>query len=151
MIPKIIHQIWIGSKPIPYEYINTIKNMNYDYEHILWTEEEFKKRHMYFKCQHQIDLIDEICGKVDIMRVEILNRFGGIYIDADTFAIERLDDKFLQNDAFAGLENEIHIKNLVGNSVMGFTKKHIILENMIEYFIKNINNSYLFGMSLVDI
>ena len=138
MIPKIIHQIWIGSKPIPYEYINTIKNMNYDYEHILWTEEEFKKRHMYFKCQHQIDLIDEICGKVDIMRVEILNRFGGIYIDADTFAIERLDDKFLQNDAFAGLENEIHIKNLVGNSVMGFTKKHIILENMIEYFIKNI-------------
>jgi mannosyltransferase OCH1-like enzyme len=139
MIPKIIHQIWIGPKPIPYEYINTIKNMNHDYEHILWTEEEFKKRHMYFKCQNQIDLIDELCGKADIMRVEILNRYGGIYIDADTIAIERIDDKFLQNDAFAGFENEIKIKNLVGNSTMGFTKNHIILQNMIDYFLKNIN------------
>ena len=60
MIPKIIHQIWIGDKPIPYDYINSVKNMNYECEHILWTEEEFIKRDMKFECQSQINLFDEI-------------------------------------------------------------------------------------------
>jgi len=133
MIPRIIHQIWIGDKPIPYDYINSVKNMNYLCDHILWTEEEFKKRDMKFECQTQIDLFDEICGKVDIMRIEILNRFGGIYVDADTYQIEPFDEILFNNVAFASLENEKTRGGLVGNSVMGFSKNHIILNDMISY------------------
>lgn len=140
MIPRIIHQIWIGDKPIPYDYINSVKNMNYDCEHILWTEEEFKNRDMKFECQSQIDLFDEICGKVDIMRIEILNRFGGIYVDADTLAIEPFDDNLFSNKAFAGLENEKTRGGLIGNSVMGFSKNHIILHDMISYIIETFKN-----------
>ena len=45
-IPKIIHQLWIGSKPPPINLMNTWKNKNPDFEYICWTEEEMIKRNM---------------------------------------------------------------------------------------------------------
>ena len=71
-IPKIIHQLWIGSKPAPIILMNTWKDKNPDFEYIFWNEEEIKKRNFVFKLQDKIDDIEEINGKADIMRWEIL-------------------------------------------------------------------------------
>jgi hypothetical protein len=38
MIPKIIHQLWIGPHPCPVEIMHTWKNKHPDYEYILWDE-----------------------------------------------------------------------------------------------------------------
>ena len=43
-IPKIIHQMWIGPHEMPKDMIQTWIDKNPDWEHILWTEEEIKKR-----------------------------------------------------------------------------------------------------------
>ena len=44
MIPKVIHQIWIGDQSKrPTEAMETIKKDNPDCEYKLWTEKELKQ------------------------------------------------------------------------------------------------------------
>jgi mannosyltransferase OCH1-like enzyme len=139
-VPKIIHQIWIGPKPAPTKLMNTWKEKHPDFEYIFWNEEEFVKREMIFECQNKINEMEEYCGKTDIMRWEILYKFGGIYIDADSFCIEKLDDEILKK-SFAGWENEVKRPGLIAVGTMGFTVNHPMPKKAIEY-IKNNEVSY---------
>jgi mannosyltransferase OCH1-like enzyme len=139
-VPKIIHQIWIGPKPAPINLMNTWKEKNPDFEYIFWNEEEFAKRNIKFICQNRINEMEEYCGKADIMRWEILYRFGGIYIDADSFCVEPIDD-ILCSNSFAGWENEIRRNGLIAVGTMGFCVNHEIPRIAIE-IIKNNEVSY---------
>ena len=97
-IPKIIHQLWIGTKPAPITLMNTWKDKNPDFEYIFWNEQEFINRKMHFKCQNKIDEIEEINGKADILRWEILYKYGGVFIDADSICIEPIDDELMNKN-----------------------------------------------------
>ena len=44
MIPKIIHQLWIGDKPSPTTFMDTWRDKNPDFEYIRWNEQEIKER-----------------------------------------------------------------------------------------------------------
>jgi hypothetical protein len=132
MIPKIIHQIWVGPKPAPIKYIQTWKDMNPEWEHILWNDEEISKRYPKgFKNQKQINEIEEWAGKADIMRYEILHDFGGFYADADSICVNGLDDHFVNHDAFAGFENEVARGNLIANGYIGATKGNKLMTELI--------------------
>jgi hypothetical protein len=132
MIPKIIHQIWIGPKPAPIKYIQTWKEMNPLWEHILWNDEEISKRYPNgFKNQKQIDEIEEWAGKADIMRYEILHDFGGFYADADSICVNELDDHFINHDSFAGFENEVSRGNLIANGYIGSSKGNKLMSELI--------------------
>ena len=89
-IPKIIHQLWIGPKPAPTKFMDTWKNKheNEGFEYIRWTEKEMKKRGFKTKLKNKIDDIEEMCGKADILRWEILYEYGGFFTDADSYCIE---------------------------------------------------------------
>ena len=85
-IPKIIHQIWIGHKRIPYKWIDSFRkdfmNKYPGWQYNLWTEE--KVHNFIFKNKEQYYSEESYNGKSDILRYEILYKFGGIYIDADS-------------------------------------------------------------------
>ena len=93
-IPKIIHQLWIGDKPRPDIFMETWreKHINMGYEYILWNEEEFEKRNFKSSLQDKIDQMEEINGKADILRWEILYEYGGIFIDADSVCLHPIDE-----------------------------------------------------------
>lgn len=135
-VPKIIHQIWIGPKPAPTKLMDTWKDKNPDFEYIRWNEEEFEKRNMIFKCQNKINEMEEYCGKTDIMRWEILYKYGGIYIDADSFCVEPIDDELCKK-SFASWENEIKRPGLIAVGTMGFSPNHEIPKLAIEFISKN--------------
>jgi len=134
-IPRMIHQIWIGDKPAPREWIQTWKDKNPEFEHILWTESEFVNRNFIFKNQEKIDLCQEICGKTDIMRLEILYQYGGIFIDADSICIEPIEFLFENEEigGFATYENENFRKWLIANGNIAFIPEHPLLCDMIEW------------------
>jgi mannosyltransferase OCH1-like enzyme/GT2 family glycosyltransferase len=136
-IPKIIHQIWIGPKPSPIKLMNTWKEKNPDFEYIYWNEEEFVKRNMIFKCQSKIDEIEEINGKADILRWEILYKYGGVFLDADSICIEPIDDELLNKDCFAGWEQEKARPGLIATGTMGFPPKHPLVKAAIDWIFKN--------------
>lgn len=132
-IPKIIHIMWIGLKPAPLNLMLTWKNKNPDFEYIFWDEEEIKKRDLVFKCIKQINDIPEMCGKCDILRWEILYKYGGIFVDADSICIEPLDDYFMTKTAFSTYENEIVRKSLVATGIMGFIPNHPLCRDIIDW------------------
>jgi len=139
-IPKIIHQIWIGPKPRPSRFMDTWAAKNPDFEYILWSESELIKRGMIFlECQKEIDDMSEINGKADIIRWEILYKYGGIFLDADSICIEPLDDILFNKSikAFSAYENEEIRQGLVATVAMGFPPKHPLCRAAIDWILTN--------------
>ena len=133
MIPKIIHQIWIGPKKCPDRLIQTWRDKHPESEgwkHILWTNNDIDEFEMLNR--RQFDSIEEWAGKADIWRYEILYRYGGIFCDADSICINQLDDHFLTHDSFAGFENEECRGQLVANGYIGATKGNRLMRILID-------------------
>lgn len=117
MIPKVLHQIWIGNREPPLALMNEWKERAFStpgWEYVLWSENSRK-----WEFQHLMDQIKEVPGKTDIMRYEILRAFGGIYIDADTELLRPLDERFLEPRVWAGYESEIRRPELLANGQLG--------------------------------
>ena len=137
MIPKIIHQIWIGSKPAPTKFMDTWCEKNPEFTYIRWNEEEIKTRSLKLRCTKQINEMEEINGKADIIRWEILYQYGGVFIDADSICIEPIDDLLMKTKAFAGYEQEQLRPNLIATGTMGFPPYHPLVKKAIEWIENN--------------
>lgn len=89
MIPKIIHQIWIGEEAPQFilDAMKTVKDYNPDYRYILHGNESLEKYNLL-----------HLAGKSkptyisDILRLKILTEYGGWYIDADVIAYTSLNE-----------------------------------------------------------
>ena len=142
-IPKIIHQIWIGPLNPPTKLMQTWKDKHPDFEYILWTESEIEKRGMVFQSAAKIDMIKEYCGKADMMRLEILYKYGGIYVDADSICIEPFDSFFMNNTAFATYENENVRKDLISNGTIGFIPNYPLCQDMVQWIVSDESDSLI--------
>lgn len=121
-IPKLIHLIWLGGeKPKKFDFlIDTIKKINSDYKIIEWNDYNIN-----FELINQdlFNKTENYGAKSDILRFEILYKFGGIYLDYDFLQIKNFDD-LLDNDFFAGTNNSQPQE--VWNSILGSTKENEI-------------------------
>jgi glycosyltransferase involved in cell wall biosynthesis len=144
MIPKILHQIWIGPLETPLSLTLSWKEKYPDYEYILWDEEKCKELIIDQNIQNSINKNNEWNGKADIYRWLILYEYGGIFQDIDSICIEQIPDTFLKNRGFAGFENEKVRENLIATGTMGFIPKHELIYDILTYmktdsFIYSIN------------
>jgi mannosyltransferase OCH1-like enzyme len=137
VIPKIIHQLWIGPKPRPSKFMATWKTKHPDYEYIMWNEEELIRRGLCLECISKINEIEEINGKADIIRWEILFHYGGLFVDADSICIEPFNYLMDQNKPFCGYENENVRQGLVATGTMAFPKNHPLPRGAIDYIKAN--------------
>ena len=84
-IPKKIHQIWIGPKQPPIVWIDTWRKQyraqHPGWEYKLWTDAEVAELPMRMKDLYDKEAMYQC--KADLLRLEVLWREGGIYIDAD--------------------------------------------------------------------
>jgi len=86
-VPRTIHQIWIGTKPVPVtvEAWRTHAE-KHGYRHRLWREADLEGLGIY-----ENDIFKEMLaagdypGAVDVARYVILAEEGGIYLDCDWF------------------------------------------------------------------
>jgi len=122
-IPKIIHQLWIGPKPPPSNHMDTWKQMNPDFEYIRWDERLIQSK-ITLECKHRIAEMKEINGQADIIRWEILYEYGGVFLDADSICVDKIDDVLMNCKCFAGWEHETLRKGLIATGTMGFPPKH---------------------------
>src|SRR5258706_3735512 len=133
MIPKIIHQFWIGPKEPPYILMKTWKDLNPDWEYKFWNEKMISSHFPRgLQNQRQFDEMQELCGKCDIARYEILNKFGGFFIDADSIGTSKLDDFVLTNDSFSCYENEVERGNLVAIGYLASSKENDLMKLLIK-------------------
>lgn len=104
-IPKIIHYCWFGHNELPDKSKNYIKGWAKEcpnYKIIKWSENNFKVNKYSFtrKAYHAHNW----AAVSDYVRLVILYKYGGIYLDTDVEIIKSLDS-LLKNDSFLGQED----------------------------------------------
>jgi len=105
-IPKIIHQIWLGDKPLPKKLMKTWKDKHPGWQYILWRDESLEI--IKFRAMPQIDqmlMAGKYNGAADIMRYNILHELGGFVAPADSICVNPIDD-LLDLECFCCYENE---------------------------------------------
>lgn len=129
LIPKRIHQIWIGTKPLPEKFlwmIKTIKKNHPNWKYKLWTNKDLKS----FKLKNKkvFDKLTNIGAKADIFRYEILERYGGVYFDIDFESLKSLDELSYYYSFCAGL---LCGTDLVANGFIACSAHHPILRECV--------------------
>jgi inositol phosphorylceramide mannosyltransferase catalytic subunit len=132
-IPKIIHQIWLGS-PVP-ESFKALQqswiehHMGRGWAYKLWTDEDVAQITLYN--QEFYDATDNYGVKSDILRWELLYNYGGIYVDMDYECLRPLDD-LLCYDFYTALQPLDTAFVQLGAALCGARPGHPILKHCIE-------------------
>ncbi len=106
MIPKIIHYCWFGDKKMPAAAKRCIESWRRfcpEYELREWNESNFdfsENRYAQQAYEHK-----KWAFVTDYVRMAVLVRYGGIYLDTDVEII-RSFDPLLECDGFCGVEGE---------------------------------------------
>jgi hypothetical protein len=136
-IPKIMHYIWFGpAMPILYQkWQKEWKKQHSEWKIICWTEDLIKREFpngLYNQTTFNYAKLFKNYAKMsDVLRYEILYRFGGLYIDSDTINFENIENLHNSFDFYTGLE-EIHYEVELGNGIIGSQKDHPILKYCME-------------------
>lgn len=136
MIPKTIHQIWVGDNKIPrhiVDFMVEIKNVHKDYDYYLWTDGNLPK--MPRKLKTIYNSLEHPAMKADLLRVYVLYLYGGIYLDADYKLISHLDALrcFNGKDAYIIYPKSHNIED-INNSILISSKNG----SFISFMLKNI-------------
>lgn len=139
-IPKIIHQIWIGPYPFPKEargWQKTWQELHPDWEYKLWTNEDLEK--LSFENKKFFDKAKNWGERADILRYEIIYRFGGLYVDIDEKCFKSFDLLHHSCNFYAGVhtlplltshKNKLRVANGIfaaapGHPIMGYAIEEI--------------------------
>ena len=134
MIPKVIHYCWFGKGQLPklaQNCLDSWKKYCPDYEIICLNEYNYDVT----KNKYMLDAYNaKKWGFVpDYARLDIIYRFGGIYLDTDVELIKPLDELLSDNKGFAGVEIPGQIALGLG---FGAEKNNPIIKLMLDHYEK---------------
>jgi inositol phosphorylceramide mannosyltransferase catalytic subunit len=103
-IPRTFHRIWIGGEALPAEHEHfgeTFALHHPNWEMRLWTDEDLPALDITVADQRRARTRSELAN---LMRYEVLSRFGGVYVDTDFECLRPLTPLLRGIDAFTALE-----------------------------------------------
>lgn len=103
MIPKIIHYCWFGKNEIPNNVnkcIESWKKRCPNYKIVCWNENNYQFDNTYVKQAYEKE---KYAFVTDYVRLDVISKYGGIYLDTDVELLKSLDE-LLELDSFFGLE-----------------------------------------------
>ena len=104
MIPKIIHYIWFGGRPLPELAIKCIESWKRympEYEIRCWDESNFDVNRVPYT--REAADAKKWAFVSDYARFWILYHYGGVYFDTDVELVKPMDD-IIGNGAYMGIE-----------------------------------------------
>lgn len=124
MIPKVIHQIWLGGAPPSnvLAWMETWRHHFPEWEHRFWTDDDVPE----LVNQDLFDRSPNFAQKADLLRYELLHRFGGLYVDADFECLHSLESRLEHGELIVASEYGV-----VTNSFMGSVPGHPFPEALI--------------------
>lgn len=128
MIPKIFHQIWLGPDSFPQEfemYQKTWIKFHPNWELMFWNEENLptglKRKEIYERLRSPVE-------RSDLLRLEVVNRFGGIYMDTDFECLRSVEPLIKGVDLFVAYLDE----KRTNNAIIGAVPEHPLLSLAID-------------------
>jgi len=125
-IPRIIHRIWLGTKPLPdryREFGESWSRHHPDWEMRLWTDEnlpEFTHPGAFERCRN-------FAEASDVVRYEVLFRYGGIYTDTDVECRRPLEPLIAAAEVFGAWARP----GVIGSAVLGSAPHHSAMEKVL--------------------
>jgi hypothetical protein len=111
MIPKIIHYIWLGGKPLPElaeQCIASWQKYMPDWQIMRWDETTLQKSNCWLEQMplyvQQAYAARKFAFVSDYIRLWALEQYGGLYMDVDFLVFRPFDDLMDKYPAFAGYE-----------------------------------------------
>ena len=149
MIPRVFHQIWVGG-PLPdahAEWAEAWQAMHPEWEYVLWDEDliglhgwrfgGLRSRAPRIAPRHQGQF------HADLLRLEILDRWGGVYMDTDMEPMRPLDPLLDGVEAFAAWEEEPGGRSghgWINTAVMGCTPGHPWMRTLVDNLTEHVEN-----------
>ncbi len=124
LIPKIIHQIWLGGK-LPEKFVwmtESWRKKHPTWKYILWTDKDIEELHLIN--QKQFDEATNFGVKADILRYEILEKYGGVYVDIDYECLKNLDQLHYNTEFYCCYIDD----NAISNAFIGCKAHHPLLQ-----------------------
>lgn len=128
-IPKIIHYVWVGGKPLTplaQECILSWKKYLPEYEFKLWNESNSPMHHHYVKAMYQKQ---KWAFVADYIRFWALSNEGGIYLDTDTEVLKSFDS-LLSHGAFFGKSKD----GVTAAGVIGAVPGHQVITDILAVY-----------------
>lgn len=131
VIPGIIHAIWFSGDPMPELYTRCLESWkrfapNLDIR--IWNLKTYKPDHCLF-FEQAIEHRNWAFAS-DYARVDLLRRYGGIYMDLDVEMLRPIDD-LLCNDAYMSFES---LDRIECGSGMGAGPDHPVIREICESY-----------------
>jgi mannosyltransferase OCH1-like enzyme len=125
-IPRILHQIWLGGRPMPLEFRRFAAGWRRNHsrwEYCLWSEDSLPELHT----AATYEAVQPLAGKADVLRYELVWRFGGVYVDTDVECLRPLDPLLRGLPAFIADQR----RNRPINCVLGAVAGHGLTEALV--------------------
>lgn len=134
MIPKVIHYVWLGKKEKPEKIKNAMvtwqKVLGQDgYKIIEWNERNWDISQSRFASENY--KAGKYAYVSDVIRLDVLYRYGGIYLDTDML-VKKNFDPFLNKKAFWGMMYD----DAISTNIIGTEEKN----NFIKYILDKYQN-----------
>jgi mannosyltransferase OCH1-like enzyme len=138
MINNNIHQIWVGDKKIPShikDYMDEVKELHPKFNYYLWNDDNLPELPQHLK--EIYDAYEQPAVKADLLRMYVVHKFGGIYLDADLKTINGLNTNIILHEDYDGFisYNNSYGMSALANTIFGFSKNNKFLEYMIDNII----------------
>lgn len=135
MIPKIFHHVWLGNKPFPSNFI--LYRMSWMIKHPTWTFMFWTDENLPFLINSfEYENAKNYAQKCDVVKYELVWRFGGIYVDADFECLKNLEDLLENCKAFSASESE----GLISAGIFGCEPQNEIFKNIISALPQSFKN-----------
>lgn len=141
-IPSVIHFIWLGSD-LPNEAqisIDSWRKYHPGWQVKIWKDSDIEDFQWYSeKSKKNFYSAESYAEKADILRLEVLYQFGGVYSDTDVICLRSFHDLIASDlQFFAGIEvnyvsritkNSLH----VGTAIIGAAKDSITIQYCLDH------------------
>jgi mannosyltransferase OCH1-like enzyme len=119
VIPKVFHQIWLGGRPLPREYEGyrrTWTKHHPGWELRVWTESDLPGD---LRRPEAAERLRAPAERADILRLELLWREGGVYVDTDFECRRSIEPLIEDAELFITLAKAGRVNNALMGSVPG--------------------------------
>jgi mannosyltransferase OCH1-like enzyme len=119
VIPRVFHRIWLGTDPMPEEFVRwgeTWAEHHPDWTMELWTEDhlpELRDRAAFDRGRNHSE-------RSNVLRYELLFHHGGVYIDTDMECLRSIEPLLDGVEAFAGYTRP----GSLGSAIIGAAPGH---------------------------
>jgi mannosyltransferase OCH1-like enzyme len=130
LIPRIFHQIWLDREPFPAEYRRrqaTWLDHHPTWELRLWTEKNLPERAELRRVEASERLRTPV-ERSDLLRLEVLWRFGGVYVDADLECLRSIEPLIADAELFVGRAK----RGRVDTALLGAVAGHPIIDRALD-------------------